>query len=402
MATSFNELELRSALIEALKKEGIVEPTKVQAKAIPLILENKDVIAQSQTGSGKTLAYLLPLFEKIAQDKRENQVIVLAPTHELVMQIDKQIKLLSENSGMTISSAAIIGEANINNQIEKLKQKPHIIVGSAGRVLELIKKKKISAHTVKSIVIDEGDRLLDQNNITIVKDIIKTTLKDRQLMLFSATVNDKTLKIAEELMKTPEILKIEEENLINPNIKHIYFQCEQRSKVDMLRKLIASIKPKSALVFINKSDEVEILTSKLRYHSINAYSLLGNASKEDRKNALEGFRLGKIQLLIASDIAARGLDIKGVTHVFNLDLPEDPQQYLHRSGRTGRAGKSGIAISIVTEKELTYIKKYERDFNIKIEAKEVYGGVIIDKGSERPVIKNNFSNKSFSKGKKKF
>lgn len=402
MATSFIELELRSALVEALKKESIVEPTEVQAKAIPLILENKDVIAQSQTGSGKTLAYLLPLFEKIDQDKRENQVIILAPTHELVMQIDKQIKLLSQNSGMTVNSAPIIGEANINNQIEKLKQKPHIIVGSAGRVLELIKKKKIGAHTVKSIVIDEGDRLLDQNNITIVKDIIKTTLKDRQLMLFSATVNDKALKIAEELMKTPEILKIEEENLINPNIKHIYFQCEQRSKVEMLRKLVASIKPKSALIFINKSDEVEILTSKLRYHNINAYSLLGNASKEDRKNALEGFRLGKIQLLIASDIAARGLDIKGVTHVFNLDLPEDPQQYLHRSGRTGRAGKSGTAISIVTEKELTFIKRYERDFNIKIEAKEIYGGVIIDKDAERPVIKNNFSNKSFSKGKKKF
>lgn len=402
MATSFNELELRSALVEALKKEGIIEPTEVQAKTIPLILENKDVIAQSQTGSGKTLAYLLPLFEKIFQDKRENQVIVLAPTHELVMQIDKQISLLSQNSGMDINSAPIIGEANINNQIEKLKQKPHIIVGSAGRVLELIKKKKISAHTVKSIVIDEGDRLLDQNNIAIVKDIIKTTLKDRQLMLFSATVNDKTLKVAEELMKTPEVLKIEEENLINPNIKHIYFQCEQRSKVEVLRKLIASIKPKSALVFINKSDEVEVLTSKLRYHNINAYSLLGNASKEDRKNALEGFRLGKIQLLIASDIAARGLDIKGVTHVFNLDLPEDPQQYLHRAGRTGRAGKSGTAISIVTEKELASIKKYERDFNIKIETKEIYGGKILDKGAPKPIIKNNFSNKNFSKGKKKF
>jgi superfamily II DNA/RNA helicase len=194
----------------------------IQVKAIPLALENKDIIGQSETGSGKTLAYLLPIFQKIDSDKKEIQAIILAPTHELVMQIDKQIKLLSQNSEVPITSATMIGEVNIKRQIEKLKEKPHIIIGSTGRVLQLIKMKKLRAHTVKTIVIDEGDRLLDQNNLTGVKDVIKTTMRDRQLMVFSATINEKTLSIAKSLMKETEIIKIEEKKQVNPDITHYY------------------------------------------------------------------------------------------------------------------------------------------------------------------------------------
>lgn len=378
MNTSFDELKISSNLVEGLKKEGINDPTPIQIKTIPLALENKDIIGQSQTGSGKTLAYLLPIFEKIDIAKREMQAIILAPTHELVMQIDKVIKTLSENSQVPVTSAAIIGEVNIERQIDKLKEKPHIIVGSGGRILELIKRKKISAHTIKTIVIDEGDRLLDINNITVVKDVIKTTMRDRQLMLFSATINEKTLSIAKELMKEPEILRIEDEKTINPNIDHIYFTTEQRDKIEILRKLIASIKPERAIVFINKSDDTQLTTLKLQYHHIKAEGIYGNASKEDRKKSMEQFRSGKIQILVASDIAARGLDIKDVTHIFNLDLPKDSLEYLHRVGRTGRAGKKGTAISIVTEKEVPIIKKYERDLNIKIEYRDISKGVIVD------------------------
>ncbi|QGU95981.1 DEAD/DEAH box helicase [Clostridium bovifaecis] len=395
--TSFDKLGLNSNLIKGLYKEGIKNPTAIQEKAIPLSLENKDIIGQSETGSGKTLAYLLPMFQKIDSSKREMQAIILAPTHELVMQIDKQIKSLSLNSEISITSAPIIGEANIKRQIEKLKEKPHIIVGSSGRILKLIKDRKISAHTVKTIVIDEGDKLLDEKNLGTVKDIIKTTMKDRQLMLFSATINERTLDISKNLMKDPEIIKIESKELVNPNINHMSFLSEQRDKIEVLRKLIAAIKPERAIIFINRSEEIDITTSKLKYHNLKVDAIYGSAVKEERQRALEGFRSGKIQLLVASDLAARGLDIKDVTHIFNLDLPEDPKEYLHRVGRTGRAGKEGTAISIVSERELPLIDKYKRTFNIEIETKDVYKGAIVDFGNGRPSNKRSFRKKQVSK-----
>lgn len=401
MTMPFDNLGLNLSLIEGLKKEGITEPTDIQVKSIPLALENKDIIGQSQTGSGKTLAYLLPIFQKIDSSKREMQAIILAPTHELAMQIDKQVKSLAENSSVPVTSTSIIGEVNIKRQIEKLKEKPHIIVGSSGRILELIKKKKINAQTVKTIVIDEGDRLLDKSNLSVVKDVIKTTMKDRQLMLFSATINNQTLNTAKDLMKEAEFVKAEENEMVNPNITHMYFVTEQRDKIEILRKLIAAAKPERAIVFINKNEETQITTSKLQYHKINAEGIYGNASKEDRKKALDGFRIGKIQVLVSSDLSARGLDIKGVTHIFNLDLPDDPKDYLHRVGRTGRAGETGTAISIVTEKEVPLIKKCANDFNINIDEKEVYKGTIHDK-KRSPIRKANKSNASskFSKPSK--
>jgi len=383
MTETFNELGLNTNLIEGLKKQNIEQPTAIQVQAIPLVLQNRDVIGQSQTGSGKTLAYLLPIFQKVDSSKREMQAFILAPTHELAMQIDKQIKTLAENSEIPVKSIAIIGQVNVERQIEKLREKPHIIVGSTGRILELIKRRKINAQTVKTIVIDEGDRLLDENNISVVKDIIKTTMRDRQLMLFSATVNERTLTIAKDLMKEPEVIKVQAQQMLNPQVEHLYLVTEQRDKLEVLRKLIAAEKPERGIVFINKSDEVEITTSKLKYHQINAFGIFGSADKEDRKKALEGFRNGKIQLLVASDIAARGLDIEDVTHIFNLDMPEDPQDYLHRAGRTGRVGKFGTVISIVTLREVELIKKYQNTFKIKIEEKEVYKGVIAEPGAKK-------------------
>ncbi|KOA20381.1 DEAD-box ATP-dependent RNA helicase CshA [Clostridium homopropionicum DSM 5847] len=376
---SFQELGLNEAIVTGLNKLHIIKPTSIQEKAIPEALLNKDIIGQSETGSGKTLAYLLPIFQKVDLTKREMQAIILAPTHELAMQIDREITALAENSNTPVTSAPIIGEVNIKRQIEKLKEKPHIIVGSSGRILELIKKKKITAHTIKTIVIDEGDKLLDQNNLPLVKDVIKTTMRDRQLMVFSATINSKTLSVAQELMKSPVFLKAEETVKVNPNITHMYFKCENRDKIELLRKLIASINPEKAIVFINKNEETRLTTSKLQYHKVKAEAIYGNASKEERKTAIDSFRTGKIKILVSSDLSARGLDVKGVTHIFNLDLPEEPENYLHRVGRTGRAGESGTAISIVTEREVSFINKYTRQFNINIEEKEIYKGVIYNK-----------------------
>ncbi|HQJ38187.1 MAG TPA: DEAD/DEAH box helicase, partial [Bacillota bacterium] len=341
MINTFDELGLDERLVEGLKKQGITEPTPIQADTIQLALENKDIVGQSPTGSGKTLAFLLPIFQRVDAGKRENQAIVLEPTHELVMQIENQAKLLSANSGIAVTSAAVIGEVNITRQIEKLREKPNIIIGSAGRVLELIKRRKINAQTVRTIVIDEGDRMLDEHNLGTVREVIKTTLRDRQLMIFSATIGEKTLSTVRELMKDPQVVRIEDRGKISPDIRHIYLVTEKRDKIEVLRKLAASIKPERAIVFINKSEELQLTAAKLKYHHLSACDISGSSAKEERKKALEGFRKGDIKLLVASDIAARGLDIKGVTHIFNLDLPEDPKGYLHRAGRTGRMGEPG-------------------------------------------------------------
>ncbi|KEI75836.1 helicase [Clostridium botulinum B2 128] len=404
MNNSFDTLNLNPKLVQGLKKLNINIPTEIQAEAIPLAMENKDIIGQSETGTGKTLAYLLPIFEKITTEKREMQAIILAPTHELAMQINNEIKNISSNSNMDVKSMAIIGEANIKRQIEKLKEKPHIIVGSPGRILELIKKKKITAHTVKTIVIDEGDKLLDKNNLKVVKEVIKTTLRERQLMLFSATITESTLNIAKDLMKDSVIVKVKEKNTVNENIKHLYITGEHRERVEILRKLIAATNPKRAIVFINRNEEIELTTLKLQYHKIKAYGIYGAAEKEQRKKALEDFRSGKVQILVSSDLSARGLDVKDVTHIFNLDLPENPKEYLHRVGRTGRASKEGIAISIITEKEKALIRKYEKEFNINIEEKKIYKGTLISSKGERssqPKSKNKSTSAHKDNNKKK-
>ena len=197
-------------------------------------------------------------------------------------------------------------------------------------------------------------------------------------MLFSATISLKVVEIAKTLMKDPEVIKVGDKSVVNPNIEHIYFLVEKRDKIEILRKLISATKPEKAIIFINKSDEVEITTSKLRYHNLKVEGIHGSSQKENRKKALEDFNEGKIQLLVASDLAARGLDIVGVSHIFNLDIPENSKDYLHRVGRTGRMGEYGLALSIAVERELDFIKNFEKDFNIEITRKEIHRGEITE------------------------
>ena len=405
--TTFNDLNLDSNIIEGLKKQGITDPTSIQATAITPAMENKDVIGEAFTGSGKTLAYLLPIFHKIDTSKREMQAIVLAPTHELALQIEAQIKLLAENSSVPVTSFSVIGDVNINNQIKKLKEiKPHIIVGSTGRILDLIRKKKITAHTIKTIVIDEGDNLLDPKRAQITKDIIKTTMRDRQLLVFSASIKPETLLTCERLMKEPVIIKSEEKAEMNPNIEHMLFVCDRRDKFETLRKIIVAAKPEKAIIFVNSNEDIEMTTAKLNFHSKDCFAMNGHISKEDRKLAIESFRNGKIKILVSSDVTARGLDVEGVTHIFHLDLPLKVNEYLHRAGRTARGNNTGVSIAIATVKQLNIIKKYEKEFNIKFEEKEAFGGKILDKNipseaynEKNPKKKSNCRNNKLGKSK---
>lgn len=381
MSLSFETLNLNPSLIEGLAKQNITTPTTIQAEAIPVILSRQDVIAQSHTGSGKTLAFVTPLFQLIDSSKREMQVLILAPTHELVMQIDAQIKLLAANSGEPVTSTTIIGGANIEKQIKKLKEKPHFIVGSAGRILELIKKKKITAHTIKTIVLDEADSLLDNTNTKTIQDIIKTTLRDRQLCLFSASISDNTLELAKSLMKEPVVLKTAETVEMNPNIEHFYLKGDRRDKFELLRKLIVAEEPQRALIFVNQNDSMQEIAEKLNYHQKETFMMRGNIKKEERKRALDAFRSGKIKLLISSDLTARGLDIPEVTHIIHLDCPSNPNEYLHRAGRTARGHASGKSICIVTDKDLSTLKKYQKKFKIHFEEMKVSHGKFISAAS---------------------
>lgn len=374
---NFKELNLDERLIKALNKEKITEPTKVQGEVIDKIISNKDLIVQSETGSGKTLAYLLPLFEKNKEIQPTNQIIILVPTHELAVQVHRQVERLAENSGIGIKSAMIIGNVNIERQIQKLKEKPQIIIGTAGRIHELIKKRKIAAHMVKTIVIDEADKLLDHNNVEGVKAVIKCTMKDRQLLCFSATMDKKAIEIATELMKEPEYIKTNDETSIPKNIDHLYVVVERRDKIETLRKLARILKAKKAMIFINRMNDIEEANQKLLYHNLKCGCIHGANIKNDRKKVIEDFRTNKINYLIATDIAARGLHFDNVDVVFHVSIPEDPMDYLHRAGRTGRNGNKGRSVLIVTKEELELITQYQKKFGINMLCKKMYQGKLV-------------------------
>jgi superfamily II DNA/RNA helicase len=367
---------MKPFLQEAWRKAGFESATAIQEKAIPLILEGKDVMAESPTGTGKTITYLLPLLEKIDPGKQNTQAVIVAPSRELVMQILQVIQEWSQGSGITNTS--LIGGANVKRQLEKLKKAPHVIVGTPGRIQELIAMKKLKMHEVKTIALDEGDQLLVPEHLQTVKSIIKATKSDRQMVLFSATLPESTETIARELMNEPEIVKITKDDMPPSKVEHLYIVCEQREKLDMLRKLlhVGSFK---ALAFIRDVGNLTVMKEKLQYKGIAPGVLHGESKKEERAAALKNFRTGKSPLLLATDVAARGLDIKGLTHVIHVDFPKDLKQYVHRSGRTGRQGAAGTVISFVTEREERVLKQFARELGISVQQKVLYGGQIVDR-----------------------
>lgn len=375
---NFKELITNDVITNALKALKIIAPTPIQAAGIPKIKDGNDVLLESETGSGKTLAYLIPLIDKIDFNTRKNQFIILVPTHELALQVHNVIASLAETSKENITSTVIMGDVNIKRQVDKLKEKPQFVIGSPGRILELIKLKKITAHTIKSIVIDECDKLLDKSNLQVIKAIIKTTLKERQLIMASATITDEVIQIANTLMQNLQMVKCSSSTKINPNIEHLYIVCDRRDKILTLRKLMSSLKPEKAIAFINKSEEIEKLTDKLKFHGVKADSIHGTFVKNERKKSMDDFKSGKINLLISSDLSSRGLDITDVSYIFNIDLPEDINTYVHRSGRTARGKNTGTVISIVTPREIMNIKSFGSKLNINLTEKVLSYGELCD------------------------
>jgi superfamily II DNA/RNA helicase len=376
MNSSFEALGIRPELAEALTDSGIAEPSAIQREAIPAALGGADLLAQSQTGTGKTLAYLLPLLERIDPADKELQAVVLAPTRELAVQIAAEIE--KYGSPLGIRGQSLIGGAAISRQIERLRLHPHIVVGTPGRVAELIGMRKVKMHRVRSIVVDEADQMFALGSAKETEKVLESALRDRQLLFFSATLPAEVRRLAGRWMKEPTVIEIDPDRKIAGGVEHLVFVCEERDKIDTLRRLIRLMKPRASLVFVTDIDRIAEVAAKLQYVGLSAEALYGDAPKQERATLLGRFRSGRVGTLVATDVAARGLDIEGLTHVFHLEPALDAGHYVHRAGRTGRMGKSGWSVSIVTEREMFIIRKFEKQLGIAIRRKAMYKGEIVE------------------------
>ena len=363
-------LQFSDEIQEKLKSLNITTPTSVQQNVIPTILENKNVIFQSETGTGKTFTYLLPIIKRIYETSTNEGIkaIICAPTFELASQIKQAAMSIT-----SLKTALFIGGAPIKRQIESLKEKPQIIVGTTARLLELIKLKKIKTNNLFTIVFDESDRLIKKETIEDVYDLLKLIPQTTQIIACSATIDEKTKKVF-----TGEVILMPQEDVLKKNITHWAIYAEQRNKIDTLRKVILAEKPEKALIFTSRADQVENIYSKLNYKNIECVALHAKADKQKRKSAIDKFKSGKIKYLITSDLAARGLDIPGISHVIQMDLPSDNDFFVHRAGRTARAGKKGINIVIGDEYEMNKYALLEKKLGIIVYPKEIYNGKITE------------------------
>lgn len=382
----FLELKVDESIVSKLEEIGITEPTEVQKKIIPLISEGKNIMFQSETGTGKTFAYLLPLLSRLnSTENRMARLMIASPTYELASQIKVQVQKISG-----IKCALLIGGAPISRQIELLKEKPEIVIGGPARLLELIHLKKLKADGIETLVLDEADRLLSPELRDSTKGLMERLPKSVQLIGNSATVSKYTREILQKARngilndeKENAILfvALPMENVLRKQISHWAIFSERRDKIDTLRSFINAEKPKKLLVFTSKSDQIENIASKLRFKKIDCETLCGKTNKVDRKSAIDRFRSGKTKILITTDLASRGLDIEGITHVVQMDLPEKEDFFIHRAGRTARAGATGINCVIGDAWEMENYARLEKKLNITVFPKMLYKGNVVDPNS---------------------
>lgn len=380
----FKDLDnINTDITTELSKRNIIEMTEVQAKTYKHIYNNRDLIVCSGTGTGKTLAYLCPVVSRLSDSVKNVQAVILVPNGELAAQINKQLEELFSYANCPYTSMFVTGEGNINRQLEALKHKPSILIGTPARIYQLIHMKKLKVHEVKTLVLDEADKLLGKTYLEQVHNIRRSLMKYTQVLLFSASIDKKTRKEANTITYKPidiDINSIQKSQSVIPvSIKHNYIIADRRERIETLRKLIKAVKPDKCIIFINTKYDLTEALQKLQYHNYNVGCISSNQDAVSKRNILNSFKTGKLQLLLATDIAARGLQIDDIDVVINVNLPEEPKEYIHRAGRCGRNGNNGLTLSIITDNELNKIKKYQKEFHINMVPKKLYQGRLVAK-----------------------
>ncbi len=373
---SFSNLGLSKPILRAIKEQGYTKPTPIQKKAIPLILEKKDVLAGAQTGTGKTAGFTLPLLQHLTQlpntkGKPQVKALILTPTRELAAQVGESINLYGKY--LPYKSTVIFGGVGIKPQINSLKKGVDIVVATPGRLLDLIEQKAILLSNIEFLILDEADRMLDMGFIHDIKKILKLLPSKRQNLLFSATFSDDIKKLADKLLNRPTLIEVAQRNKTSEIVEQVVHPVDKERKRELLSHLINSEKWEQVLVFTRTKHGANRLSTQLEKDGITSAAIHGNKSQSARTKALANFKDGKIRVLVATDIAARGIDIDQLPHVVNYELPNVPEDYVHRIGRTGRAGNKGKAVSLVCIDEDALLKNIQKLIKSPIERVRIKG-----------------------------
>lgn len=354
----FSELGLSDSLLKAIKRSGYEEATPIQEQTIPMVLKGQDVIGQAQTGTGKTAAFGLPIIEHVDTENPNIQALIVSPTRELAIQTQEELFRLGKDKHVRVQ--VVYGGADIRRQIKNLKQHPQILVGTPGRLKDHINRHTVKLGNIKTLVLDEADEMLNMGFLDDIEAIISKTPRDRQTLLFSATMPPEIKKIGEKFMTNPTTVRIKAKELTTDLVDQYYVRARDYEKFDIMTRLIDVQDPELTIVFGRTKRRVDELSRGLIARGYNAAGIHGDLTQERRSKIMKQFKKGELDILVATDVAARGLDISGVTHVYNYDIPSDPDSYVHRIGRTGRAGHHGVSLTFVTPNEMGYLREIEK------------------------------------------
>lgn len=355
---NFSELGLSESLLKAVKRSGYEEATPIQEQTIPMVLKGQDVIGQAQTGTGKTAAFGLPIIEHVDTSNPEIQALIISPTRELAIQTQEEMYRLGKDKKVKVQ--VVYGGADIRRQINNLKNHPQVLVGTPGRLLDHINRRTVKLAHIQTLVLDEADEMLNMGFLDDIESIIKQTPATRQTLLFSATMPPAIKKIGVQFMTDPQQVKIKAKELTTELIDQYYVRSRDFEKFDTMTRLIDVQDPDLTIVFGRTKRRVDELSKGLIARGYNAAGIHGDLTQQRRSQIMSRFKAGKLDILVATDVAARGLDISGVTHVYNYDIPQDPDSYVHRIGRTGRAGHHGVSLTFVTPNEMDYLREIEK------------------------------------------
>lgn len=375
--TTFAELGLKEEIIHAVEDLGFTEPMPIQEAVIPLLLEgNRDVTGLAQTGTGKTAAFGLPILHHIDPKNRATQALILSPTRELALQIQRELEKYSRHI-KGITTTAVYGGTSIGQQISEVKRGAHIIVATPGRLLDLLKRRAVDLQGLNTLVLDEADEMLNFGFQDELNEILEHTPKDKRTLLFSATMSKEVRKIAARYMNDPEEIVAGERNAGAAKVKHLYYMVQAKDRYLALKRIVDYNPDIYGIIFCRTRQETQDIAEKLVRDNYNVESLHGDLSQAQREQVMNKFRIKNLQLIVATDVAARGLDVKNLTHIINYNLPEDVENYTHRSGRTGRAGEEGVSVAILHSREKQKLRRIEEVSGIKFKKEMVPDGIAI-------------------------